>query len=122
MKKYLLTFEIRRPYNDKTVSLGMYDTYEDACNVGNEFLRLMESRFPLHVFPNGDTKKERFGYYDLEEYQCKHNIVSNLAYLQTPFIFYAKIETINFVEFNEINGIIDDVLNKQQKAKNADND
>jgi hypothetical protein len=112
MEKYLLTFEIRHPYKDKTVSLGMYDTYDDACNVGNDFLRLMESRFPLYVFPNGDTKKERFGYYDLEGYQCKHNIISNLAYLQTPFIFYAKIETINFVELSEINSIIDATLNK----------
>jgi hypothetical protein len=121
MKKYLLTFEIRPrspfSYDDKTVALGMYDTYENACDMGNKLLELMESRFPLHVFPNGNTKKERFGYYNFEQYKQKHNIVSNSGYLETPFTFYAKIATVDFVEFDEINGIIDTTLDKQADKK-----
>lgn len=117
MEKYLLTFEIR-PHllfscNNKIVNLGMYDTYEEACSAGNKFLELMENKFPLHVFPNNrNTRKERFGYYNLGGNRYKYNIVSNVAYLQTPFTFYAKIETINFVELSEISSIIDATLNK----------
>jgi hypothetical protein len=98
----------------------MHDTYEDACNAGNEFLRLLESRFPLHVFPDGNTKKERFGYYNAGGYQNKYSIISNSGYLETPFTFYAKIQTIDFVELNEIDNIINTTLDKLEKITKED--
>jgi hypothetical protein len=37
---------------------------------------------------------------------------SNSAYLQTPFTFYTKRDTIDFVELSEIDSIINATLDK----------
>lgn len=111
MEKYLVRIEFR--YYDapetedgitsksKKVTIGVYDTFEDACQNGNNLLEVLESKFELHQFPDGSkASKERFS----KNGGCfgsKNTLVSNLAYLKTPFDFYAKIETLKYSPIDE---------------------
>lgn len=117
MERYLVTIEFRysdapdskRDYTsrDKTITIGTYDEFEVACAYGNRVLETLESRFKLHRFPDGrDAKKDRFSI-NGGCFGGKNNLVTNLAYLNTPFAFYAKITTQNYVDVNET---IDEVL------------
>lgn len=115
--KYLLTSEFRftsvnkdktnTNYNNKTITIGVFDTFEDACKEGNKNLEIMESRFSLHKFPQGHSApKERFS----ENGGCfnsRKNLITNLAYLKTPFEFYFKITDLNY---QDIDSFIDDTL------------
>ena len=117
MEKYLVKIEFR--YSDapktegrstsknKMVTIGVYDTFEEACKNGNNLLEVLESKFELHQFPDGrKVSKERFS----KNGGCfgsKNTLVSNLAYLKTPFDFYAKIETLKYSPIDEA---IEDVV------------
>lgn len=106
MTKELVTIEFR--YRDitkdgldyrhisKTVTIGVYDTFDEAIEAGNKVLELLELRFPLHVFPKGNkAAKERFS----KNGGCfgsANRLVTNLAYLKTPFEFYAKIQQLKY--------------------------
>ena len=122
MKKYLVKIEFRYydapktedEYTSKTkkVTIGVYDTLEEACKNGNNLLEVLESKFELHQFPNGTkASKERFskngGYLG-----SKKDLVSNLAYLKTPFEFYAKIETL---EYSPIEEVIENVVSASKR-------
>ena len=125
MKKYLVKIEFR--YSDapktedeytsknKMITIGVYDTFEEACKNGNNLLEVLESKFELHIFPDGrKASKERFskngGYLG-----SKNTLVSNLAYLKTPFEFYAKIETL---EYSPIDEVIENVVNASKRYIN----
>ena len=111
MEKYLVRIEFR--YSDapetedeytsknKKVTIGVYDTFEDACKSGNNLLEILESKFELHQFPDGSkASRQRFS----KNGGCfgsKNTLVSNLAYLKTPFEFYAKIETLEYSPIDE---------------------
>lgn len=124
MKKYLVTVEFRYscvPKSDfysnstsKTTTIGVYDTFEEACLFGNRFLMNMESRFAIHKFPDGsEPKRDRFS----EKGGCfggRETLVSNLAYLSTPFDFYAKITTL---KYDDIDESIDEVVNSVEEYK-----
>jgi len=113
MEKYLVLIEFR--YSDapkheddftsrtKNVTIGVYDDFDEACKYGNELMENLESKFPLHEFPDGrKAKKKRFS----KNGGCfgsKHDLITNLAYLKTPFEFYAKITTLRY-------GVIDDMI------------
>lgn len=115
--KYLLTLEFRftslnkdkrnTDYNSKTITMGLFDSFEDACNEGNKNLEIMESRFSLYKFPQGHfSPKERFS----KNGSCFNNrntLITNLAYLKTPFEFYFKITDLNY---QDINSFINDTL------------
>lgn len=117
MEKYLVTIEFRYSdapkYDDdltcknKTVTIGVYDDYDEACVYGNKLMENLESKFKLHKFPNGlEAKQERFS----KNGGCfgtKHNLITNLAYLKTPFEFYAKITTL---KYDAIDDVINDVV------------
>lgn len=72
MEKFLLTIEFRykevpksdifSAHKSKTITIGVFDDFDTACIEGNKLLVNLESKFPLHVFPNGRgvAKKERF--------------------------------------------------------------
>lgn len=93
MTKELVTIEFRyhdKPkgehdsnYKSKTITIGVFDTIEEAIIEGNKALELLESKFKLHAFPKGDkAAKERFS----KNGGCFGNakkLVTNLAYLQT---------------------------------------
>jgi hypothetical protein len=124
MVKYLVKIEFR--YSDapesenrttsknKVVTIGVYDTFEDACKSGNTLLETLESKFELHQFPDGRlASKERFS----KNGGCfgsKNTLVTNLAYLKTPFEFYAKIETL---KYDSIDETIDNVVNSSKRYR-----
>ena len=122
IEKYLVRIEFR--YSDapetedgstaknKKVTIGVYDTFEEACQNGNNLLEVLESKFELHMFPDGSkAKKERFS----KNGGCfgsKNTLVANLAYLKTPFDFYAKIETL---EYSPIDEVIENVVSASKR-------
>lgn len=111
--KYLVDLELRytdkpKDHNDypdhvsKTITVGIYDTYEEAVQAGNVMLEAeLESKFPLNKNWN---KKSRFG----ETYtKC---LISDLAYLTTPFSFFAHIKKLRISSVGEA---IEEAVNAQ---------
>lgn len=106
MIKELVTIEFR--YRDapigefdsghltKTITIGVFDTLEQAIIEGNKALEVFEKNFELQRFPNGNNaKKNRFG----KNNGCfgsATRLVTPLAYLRTPFDFYAKITKLTY--------------------------
>lgn len=124
MEKYLVRIDFR--YSDapktedgctsknKMVTIGVYDTFEDACQNGNNLLEVLESKFELHQFPDGSkASKERFSK-NGGAFGSKKTLVTDLAYLKTPFNFYAEIETLNY---NPIDEVIDEVVSSSKRYK-----
>ena len=125
MEKFLLTIEFRYHGMPKfeeggtartsISAAGVYDDFNEACKEGNSLLENLENRFPLHVFPNGKgvAKKERFS----KNGGCfgsKKDLISNLAYLTTPFDFYAKITTL---KYDAIDSVVDEVIDSIKKYR-----
>lgn len=121
MEKFLLTIEFRYkeiPKSDifsghesKTTTIGVFDDFDAAADEGNKLLSNLESKFPLHVFPNGKgvAKKERFSK-NGGGFGSEKNLITDLAYLKTPFEFYAKIETLKMDDIEEtIEGVVDSI-------------
>lgn len=108
MDKYLVTIEFRysdAPANDSefastakstTVTIGVFDSLEVACVEGNKQLVVLESKFKLNPHRN---HKERF--------TPSMRLISDLGYLQTPFSFFAKIDTLRNAEIGDV---VDSVL------------
>jgi hypothetical protein len=133
MEKFLLTIEFRykeipksdifSEHKSKIITIGVFDDVDNACLEGNKLMENLEGKFPLHVFPNGkgSAKKERFS----KNGGCfgsKNNLITNLAYLKTPFEFYAKIETLKMEDIEEtIEGVVDSIK-KYREHKTADVD
>jgi hypothetical protein len=124
MEKFLVKIEFR--YSDapkdenygtsktKTITIGVYDSFGEACLNGNILLEKLESKFELHSFPSGvKAKKDRFS----KNGGCfgtKNTLITNLAYLKTPFDFFAKIETL---KYDSIDDSIDDVLQSVKRYR-----
>lgn len=118
MKKYLVTIEFRytskREYSsggnmsvNKTITIGVYDDFDIAISEGNKQMEILESKFKIHTFPQGDkAKRERFSK-NGGCFNSPNTLISNLAYLRTPFSFYAKIETLHYEDTAQT---IEDVL------------
>ena len=128
MEKYLARIEFRYSdapktedeytWKNKKITIGVYDTFEEACKNGNNLLKVLEGKFELHQYPDGTkASKERFskngGYLG-----SKKTLISNLAYLKTPFEFYAKIETL---EYSPIDEVIEDVVSASKRYINYKN-
>ena len=124
MEQYLVKIEFRyfdapetescSTTRNKIVTIGVYDTFEEACKNGNSILENMESKFKCHYFPDGSkASNERFskngGCFGLPK-----TLVTNLAYLKTPFEFYATIETL---KYDSINESIDEVVNSSKRYR-----
>jgi hypothetical protein len=115
--KYLVDLELRyidEPRDDgdypdyvsKTITVGIYDTYEEAVQAGNVMLETeLESKFPLNKNYN---KKNRFG-----ETYTKY-LISDLAYLTTPFSFFAHIKKL---QISPIGEAVDEALNAERRYK-----
>ena len=101
MKRYLVTIEFRytdAPKNEfegvcksKTITVGIYDTQNDAILNGNKALEKFEKRFPLN--PNWNVK-ERFSNNGGPFGEPKH-LVTNTAWITTPFSLVAEITVLN---------------------------
>lgn len=122
MEKYLVTiafnysdapkYEGDYNFKQEKITIGIYDTFNEACTNGNNLLEFLESKFELHQFPDGSKAskiKNRFS----KNGGCfggKHDLITNLAYLKTPFNFSAKIVTLKYKPIDEVvNNIIESV-------------
>jgi hypothetical protein len=108
----------REPYSwtskSKTNTIGVYETFEEACVAGNELLENLESKFPIVVFPSGNKAgKERFSE-NGGVFGGRKTLITNSAYLKTPFEFYARIVTLNY---DSVDQTIADVLEATERYK-----
>jgi len=110
MKKYLVTIEFRYTFYNKEydrhdypsdkITVGIFDSFDDACKNGNSVLEHLEQIYPLHTYPNGlKAKSQRFSK-NGDCFGSRKKLVSSLAYLKTPFSFYAKITDLNFTDLD----------------------
>ena len=109
MEKFLLTLELRYDdapeseeerarYVNRLITIGVYETREEANESGNCILEsIMEKKFSLNRHHNG---KERFssrgGCFGTPKY-----LITELGYLNTPFSFFFKVEKLNFFAVEE---------------------
>ena len=97
MEKELLTIEFRyhdapkgehdSDYKSKKITIGVFDTLDEAIVEGNKALEVFENQFDLNTAWN---RKERFS----KNGGCfgePKRLITALGYLQTSFDFYAKI-------------------------------
>lgn len=115
MEKFLVTIEFRYSdapkheddspqYVNKKITLGVYDTRDEANESGNKALELFETKFKLNPYHN---RKERFSN-NGGPFGYPKDLITNLAYLQTPFSFYAKITTLKYEDIeHHINNAIE---------------
>ena len=120
MRKYLVT--IRFTYNDapkdeflsgytqKTITIGVYGTEDEAITNGNKALEKFEKYFPLN--PNWNVK-ERFSNNGGPFGEPKH-LVTNTAWITTPFSLAAEITVVNYQDVEET---INNVLEAQKRYK-----
>lgn len=110
MEKYLVTIEFRYnkapkyerdTYCSETVTIGVFDDLKQACDNGNKQLEIFERHFKLN--PNYN-RKERLNPNQVGIFK-NWLLVTNLGYLETPFDFFLKVETLRF-------GSIEDTINK----------
>ncbi len=128
MKKHLVTIEYRYkriPKSDidcehtsKTITIGVFDGFHEACIHGNDALEALEARFSLHRYPSGKyAKKERFSL-NGGCFGSKVSLVTNLAYLKTPFNFFAKITELIHEDIDScVDGILDEVKEYRKKIE-----
>ena len=104
MKKEILKIEFRYhdapkgvhlsgEYPSKTVTIGIFDTLEEAVNKGNEILATLSKSFEVR---SGDKFKINglFGYPD--------RLVSNCCYPTNGVQYFAKITTLDFCDLGEV--------------------
>lgn len=130
MKRYLVTIEFRykdapkferdSEHKSKTATIGVFESFSDACAAGNRQLERLEDIFPLHVFPDGrKAERDRFSK-NGGPFGTKKNLVTNSAYLKTPFEFYAKITELQYIDTEEmVNMVLE--ARERWEAVNLDN-
>lgn len=109
---YHVTVEYRHNHPEKgftckEFTLALTETAQEAYDAGNSFLEKLEARFTLHEFPSGlKAKKERFSKNGGAFGTPKH-LITNMAYLNTPFAFFAKVTKLNMSSAEDyINSIL----------------
>lgn len=107
MKKYLVEIEFRyniKPkdendsgYRSKKIAIAICEDFDKAALKGNKALEIFENHFPLNKHWN---RKERFS----KNGGCfghKKNLITDSAYLETPFSFFASIKDLEFNDLEE---------------------
>ena len=111
MEKYLVNVEFRyndkKPdrdednYESKTITIGVFDTLEEANTEGNKLLEILESNYPLHEFPDGrKAAKERFSKHG-GAFGSRKDLITNMAYLKTPFSFFARVKKLQYLDVQD---------------------
>jgi hypothetical protein len=96
----------------KKITVGVFDTFNEATEEGNKALEIFEKHFKLN--PNYNKKKRfsknggAFGY--------PKRLITNLGYIQTDFEFYAKITEL---KYNDIESTILEVSKSQKRHRNS---
>jgi len=106
MTKELVTIEFRykdKPdgvfsqHKTKIITIGVFDTFEEAIIEGNKALEVFEKHFKLNTAWN---KKDRFS----KNGGCFGNadrLIGPLGYLQCPFDFYATIKQLEYCDVEQ---------------------
>ncbi|HYD91705.1 MAG TPA: hypothetical protein VEA37_09500 [Flavobacterium sp.] len=103
MKKFLLTFEFRymdKPYNEdfsghtsKTVTIGIYDTIDEAVKAGNDCLTNFKA-------PDFDARQtDKFKVKGL--WGSPDTLVTNTCYSKDKVTYFGKIDTLQFKDLSE---------------------
>lgn len=109
--------EIYSQHTDTMLTLGVYNDEQEAYNAGNEALEKLEAKYPIHVFPSGqEAPKERFSK-NGGAFGSSKRLITNLAYLKTPFSFYAKVTPLFFDGLEEVVDMVHGSLKKYRKCK-----
>lgn len=123
-EKFLVTIEFRYcdapKYDDdnyrnisKTLTIGVFETREEANINGNNALEILEKHFKLN--PNCN-KKERFSNHG-GCFGSPNDLITDLAYLQTPFSFYAKITKLKIDDVEQTILSVLDAIKRFRKYK-----
>jgi len=130
MEKYHVNIEFRyedkkfdrddTDYVSKEITIGVFDTIEEANEKGNKMLELLESRFELHVFPGGrKAPKERFS----KNGGCfgtAKSLITDMAYLKTPFKFFARVQKLKYDNLDESITEAVDAMKRYRDYKNRE--
>ena len=128
MEKELLTIEFR--YRDspnkeglfssktKVITIGVFDTLDEAIIEGNKALVIFERHFKLNAAQN---KKERFSI-NGGCFGGSKRLITPLAYLQSPFDFYAKITRLKYEDVEETILAALDAEKRYSEHKKQNND
>lgn len=129
MEKFLVTIEFvyyDKPNNDEdnpqycenTITLGVFDTRDEANIAGNKALEIFEQHFKLNRHWN---RKDRFSN-NGGCFGSPVNLITDLAYLETPFSFSAKITKLKYhdVEKSILEAI--EATKRYQAYKEMDNE
>lgn len=103
MTKELLTIEFRyhdKPtgdydggYRNKTVTIGVFDTLNEAIDEGNKVLYILSKRFEVRA-------EDKFKLNHL--FGSPKRLVTNTFYPTNGIQYFAKIETLKFDNLNEV--------------------
>ncbi len=128
MTKELVTIEFRYldapksdlvgPHKSKKITIGVYDTLDEAMNAGNKALEVLEDYFKLNTAYN---KKERFS----KNGGCfgyPNRLITNLGYLQTPFEFYASITKLSYDDLDQTILDVVEAGKRYKEFKNSNQD
>ena len=119
MTKELVTIEFR--YNDepkyelrgtsqsKTITIGVFDTFDEAIIEGNKALEIFEKNFKIRRVHGVKRFSKTGGCFGLED-----RLITN-HYLETRLQFFAKITKL---EYDDVEEIINEVLNAQKRYQN----
>ena len=112
MEKFLVTMEYRykdapdwsdSTYREKVDTIGVFNNIQEAIEEGNKVLIELEKHFEIN--PN----------YNRKDRLSKNNrLISNLAYLVTPFTFFLKVEKL---KYNDCKDSIKEVLQSIENYK-----
>jgi hypothetical protein len=104
MIKELVTIEFRyydipenenfSGFNSKTITVGVFDTFDEAIVKGNEALEIFEKHFKLNKAWNRKARFSKNG----GVFGSSNRLITQLTYLQTPFEFYAKIQQLKHID------------------------
>ena len=128
MTKELLTIEFRyhdKPKNEafsghetKRITIGIYDTLDEAIVEGNKALEVFEKHFKLNTAWN---KKDRFSK-NGGPFGYPNRLITPLAYLQTPFDFYTKITQLTYADVDETISEVLKALERYKEYKKSQQD
>jgi hypothetical protein len=102
----------------KTITIGVFDTIEEAYEKGNAALEKFEKRFKFNPHYN---RKERFSK-NGGPFGTPEHLITNTTWIQTPFQLFAKIEKL---KYEPVEDAIDEALAgiaryKDWKIRNED--